>query len=97
MQSVRADGVERDVCTAHSLAHGLLGVVHVLVGAQTQHEVAVACGAGADRPDTSIPSTLGSGALLDPRRFFQSAGLTDGRWTLISTSPSPGSGPSASS
>jgi hypothetical protein len=46
-------------------------------------------------PDTSMPSTLGSGPLA--RRFFQSAGLTDAAWTLISTSPSPGSGRSVSS
>ena len=48
-------------------------------------------------PETSMPSTLGSGPLLDPRRLFQSAGLTDAAWTLISTSPSPGSGRSVSS
>jgi hypothetical protein len=28
-------------------------------------------------PEMSMPSTRGSGLSLDPRRFFQSAGLTD--------------------
>lgn len=42
-------------------------------------------------PDTSLSSTAGSGFFMKPRRF-QSVGLTDAAWTLISSSPSPGSG-----
>ena len=37
-----ADGVERDVRVAHRLADLLLGVVHVLLGAEPEHEVAIA-------------------------------------------------------
>src|SRR6266480_6690719 len=36
-----ADGVEGDVDAAHSLAHVLLGVVDVLVRAETEDEIAV--------------------------------------------------------
>ena len=43
-----------------------------------------------------MPSTAGS-CVDEPAPGFQSTGLTDAARTLISTSPSPGSGRSASS
>ena len=48
-------------------------------------------------PETSLPSTAGSRVSDNPRRAFQSVGLTDAAFTPINTWPSPGSGRSASS